>query len=91
MKGRFRIPSQPGQPVGARRAVPLRAYFNYAILDNPALAQVFYFCSHAVEPAVAIDDQDPLRGQETENGIAEAIIVGSGLVRIETKLRSERS
>src|SRR5260370_6660349 len=83
--------SQAGQPAGARRAVPLPAYFNYAMLDNPALAQSVYFCSHAVEPAVAIDDQEPFRRQEAEDWIAEAIIVGRGLVGIETKLRSQRS
>src|SRR5260370_28388455 len=86
-----RGPSQAGQPVGARRAVPLPVYFNYSMLDNPALAQIVYFCSHAVEPAVAIDDQEPFRCQKAEDWIAEAIIVGGDLVRIEAKLRSERS
>ena len=71
------------------RALP--AYFNCSALDNRALAQIIYFCPHAVEPAVAINDQDPLRGQEAKDWIAEAIIIGSGLVRIEAKLRSERS
>ncbi len=46
------------------------------MLDNPALAQIVYFCSHALEPAVAIDDQEPFRRQEAEDWIAEAIIVG---------------
>jgi hypothetical protein len=86
-----RDPLQLGQPEGARRAVPLSVYFKYATLDNPALAQIVYFCSHAVEPTVAIDDQEPFRRQETEDWIAEAIIVGGDLVRVETKLRSERS
>jgi hypothetical protein len=51
-----RIETKPGKPIGARRAAPLQAYINYATLDNPALAQIIYFCPHAVEPAVAIDD-----------------------------------
>src|SRR5216684_7606310 len=85
-----RDPSQAGQPVGARRAVPLPAHFNYASLDNPALAQIVYFYSHAVEPTVAVDDQKPLCRQEAVDRIAEAVIVGGGLVRIESKLRSER-
>jgi hypothetical protein len=75
---------------GATRRTPT-GLLQVATLDNPALAQIIYFCPHAVEPAVAIDDQDPLPSQEAENRIAEAIVVGSGLVHIETKLRSERS
>src|SRR6266571_8217097 len=84
-------PTASHPPLGARRAVPPPAYFHCSALDNPAPAQLVYFHSDAVGPTVAIDDQQPLCRQEAEDRIAEAVVVGGDLVRIETKLRRQRS
>src|SRR6266566_3292742 len=59
------------------------------LLDQSTPTQIANFRSHSVQATVAIDDEKPLSGQEAEDRVAEAIVVGGGLVRVEAKFWSK--
>ena len=60
------------------------------LLDQAALAQSVDLPSHAVEAAIAVDHEELLCGQKSEDWIAEAIVVSRGLARVEAILGGQR-
>ena len=60
------------------------------LLDQTALAQSVDLRPHAVKAAIAVDHEEPLCGQKSEDRVAETIVVSGGLAWVEAVLGSQR-